>query len=52
MNEFLDELWGNSRLFLDKNFSLVCDEEVLATILACDEKNFDRFMSLNEFKEI
>jgi len=37
---------------LDKNFSLVCDEEVLATILACDEKNFDRFMSLNEFKEI
>lgn len=52
MDRFLDEIWRSDRLFLDKKFVFVADEERLGIILACDCENYDRFISLPEFREI
>ena len=52
MDEILDKLWCSERLFLDNEYELVGDEYLLAIILSCNRWNLERFISLNEFKQI
>lgn len=52
MREFLDYFWGSSKLFLDTHIILVANEEILAPIIATNEKNFDRFVALSEYRDI
>ncbi|WP_169763388.1 dynamin family protein [Campylobacter mucosalis] len=52
MNKFLSEIWDEPKLFLDTKTTIITDEQLLAIIMATNIKNYDRFIALNEFRDI
>ena len=51
-DNFLSEIWGTLKLFLDPKTQILAEEQSLAVLLAADAENFDRFMALKEFRDI
>ncbi|CZE50868.1 dynamin family protein [Campylobacter geochelonis] len=52
MDEFLTQIWGINKLYLDLTKSLQLDSKSSAIVLSCSEKNYDRYISLESFCEI
>lgn len=52
MDEFLDKVWGISKLYINSNFKKATDSEIAAILLCINPSNFDRLIALNSFKTI
>ena len=52
MDKFLDEIWGINRLYIDQNLLFKTEPSVAAIVLCANCENFEKFKSLNAFKEI
>ncbi|MCD8212780.1 MAG: dynamin family protein [Campylobacter sp.] len=52
MDKFLTEIWGDLKLFLDDRTLIIAEEKILATLLACNARNYERFTAIKEFKQI
>lgn len=52
MDKFLSEIWGSDKLFLDMKKLLIGDERLLAVLMATNQKNYDRFIAIYDFRDI
>lgn len=52
MDEFLNEIWGIHRLYIDKNLLFTPDAEISAVVMSANERNFEKFINIESFKEI
>lgn len=52
MDNFLDKIWGINRLYIDQNLLFKTEPSVAAIVLGANCENFEKFKSLNAFKEI
>lgn len=52
VNDFLEQIWGVKKLYIDPNFSIFVDEQTASVILSVSAKNYDRYMLLESFKTI
>ncbi|CUU84817.1 GTP-binding protein [Campylobacter hyointestinalis subsp. hyointestinalis] len=52
MNDFLEQIWGVKKLYIDPNFSIFVDEQTASAILSVSAKNYDRYILLESFKTI
>lgn len=52
MDNFLDKIWGINRLYIDQNLLFKTESSVAAIVLGANCENFEKFKSLNAFKEI
>ena len=52
MDNFLDKIWGINRLYIDQNLLFKTEPSVAAIVLGANCENFEKFKSLNTFKEI
>ena len=52
MDEFLNHAWRANKIYTSTDASVPFYPDLLALLLACDEKNLDEFMALDEFKRI
>ncbi|MSN97022.1 hypothetical protein F1B92_07595 [Campylobacter sp. FMV-PI01] len=52
MNEFLDQIWGIERLYIKNLDTIKLNPQCAAIILSCNAKNYDRFITLANFKNI
>lgn len=52
MDNFLDKIWGINRLYIDQNLLFKTEPNVAAIVLGANCENFEKFKSLNAFKEI
>lgn len=52
MDEFLNHAWRANKIYTSADMSVPFHPDLLALLLACDEKNLDEFMVLDEFRHI
>lgn len=52
MSDFLDQIWGIDKLFIDSDFISQTDSQTAAILLATNPQNYDRFVKLTSFGEI
>lgn len=52
VNDFLEQIWGVKKLYIDPNFSIFVDEQTASAILSVSAKNYDRYILLESFKTI
>jgi GTP-binding protein len=52
MDEFLNHAWRANKIYSSTDMSVPFHPNLLALLLACDEKNLDEFMVLDEFRHI
>lgn len=52
MNVFLNEIWGINKLYINNFIQLHFKPQESAILLSCNDKNYDRYISLNSFCEI
>lgn len=52
MDEFLDQIWGLEKLYIDKNLEFLADAQTAALILSVNHANFAKFISVEIFREI
>ncbi|MBQ6224015.1 MAG: dynamin family protein, partial [Campylobacter sp.] len=52
MDNFLDKILGINRLYIDQNLLFKTEPSVAAIVLGANCENFEKFKSLNAFKEI
>ncbi|ANE35568.1 GTP-binding protein (dynamin domain) [Campylobacter iguaniorum] len=52
MSEFLNEVWGIGKLYIDFKFKRATNPQIAAIILSVNPDNYDRYISLNSFKSI
>lgn len=52
MSDFLDQIWGIDKLFIDPKFSSQTDPQIAAILLSVSPKNYDRFVKLTRFNQI
>ena len=52
VNDFLEQIWGVKKLYIDPNFSIFVDEQTASVILSVSAKTYDRYILLDSFKAI
>lgn len=52
MDEFLEKIWGINKLYIDQNLFFTASSEVASLILASNEKNFAKFITLESYANI
>ncbi|MBT0612127.1 dynamin family protein [Campylobacter hyointestinalis] len=52
MNDFLEQIWGVKKLYIDPNFSIFVDEQTASVLLSVSAKTYDRYILLDSFKAI
>lgn len=52
MSDFLDQIWGIDKLFIDPKFIQQTDSQIAAILLSVSPKNYDRFVKLTRFNQI
>ena len=52
MDEFLNHAWRANKIYTSTDASVPFYPDLLALLLACDERNLDEFMALDEFRHI
>lgn len=52
VNDFLEQIWGVKKLYIDPNFSIFVDEQTASVLLSVSAKTYDRYILLDSFKAI
>uniref|UniRef100_UPI003AF452A3 dynamin family protein n=1 Tax=Campylobacter hyointestinalis TaxID=198 RepID=UPI003AF452A3 len=52
MNDFLEQIWGVKKLYIDPNLSIFVDEQTASVLLSVSAKTYDRYILLDSFKAI
>ncbi|MDA3046111.1 dynamin family protein [Campylobacter sp. VBCF_06 NA8] len=52
MNNFMSKIWGSKRLFIDESLTRTMPSDIAALMLCTNSQNFEKFKSLQSFREI
>ncbi|MDA3061894.1 MULTISPECIES: dynamin family protein [unclassified Campylobacter] len=52
MNNFMSKIWGSKRLFIDESLIRTMPSDIAALMLCTNSQNFEKFKSLQSFREI